>query len=60
VKCSFCGNEVVPLGQLGSMTHYRCRFCGIECSEKLPSDDEPGLALEAQESFRPAVKEDDE
>lgn len=32
MKCECCGGELVELGRLGNVAHYRCRQCGIECS----------------------------
>lgn len=32
--CGLCGGDLQPLGQLGSMTHYRCRHCGADFSQK--------------------------
>lgn len=29
MRCSICGGELVPLGQLGSAEWYRCRNCGM-------------------------------
>jgi uncharacterized Zn finger protein len=28
-QCKLCGGEVVRLGRLGSLIHYRCRNCGM-------------------------------
>jgi hypothetical protein len=27
--CSACGGDLKPLGQLGSLMHFRCRQCGM-------------------------------
>jgi hypothetical protein len=32
--CPRCGGELQPLGQLGWLTHHRCRHCGISSSKK--------------------------
>jgi hypothetical protein len=29
-SCSVCGGESQVLGQLGNVTHYRCRNCGMD------------------------------
>jgi hypothetical protein len=31
-ECSICGGPAVPLGQLGSLFHCRCRNCGMQFS----------------------------
>lgn len=33
--CNMCGGPLVPLGQLGSVIHFRCRNCGMEFSRNL-------------------------
>jgi len=41
IECPTCGalqdEADCFLGQLGRLTHYRCRFCGITFSEGPPS-----------------------
>jgi predicted nucleic acid-binding Zn ribbon protein len=39
-ECSMCGGPLVELGSLGSVTHYRCRNCGMDFSK--PSKGEAG------------------
>jgi tRNA(Ile2) C34 agmatinyltransferase TiaS len=31
--CPACGGPLVPLGQLGRRRWFRCRDCGIDCSD---------------------------
>jgi transposase-like protein len=39
VRCPWCSTiqkkAVALLGQLGRLTHYRCRYCGGQFSKKL-------------------------
>jgi len=37
-ECGQCGGPGVPLGQLGSLMHFRCRNCGMMFSETLDED----------------------
>lgn len=37
VECPECGGPGVPLGNLGSQRHYRCRNCGMDFSHKTAS-----------------------
>lgn len=30
--CAMCGGELVPVGNLGDLEHYRCRDCGFMSS----------------------------
>ena len=32
--CPMCGGEGGELGKLGSLTHYRCRACGMDFSRE--------------------------
>ena len=32
--CDVCGGECFILGTLGNRTHYRCRNCGMDSSQK--------------------------
>jgi len=41
--CGQCGGPKVPLGQLGSLTHYRCRNCGMMYSHKAPREEKAVL-----------------
>lgn len=38
MTCDLCGGELVLLGQLGCITHFRCRCCGMTCSEFIEED----------------------
>jgi len=40
--CGLCGGPLVPLGQLGRLTWYRCRHCGMQfhCEEPINEQDE--------------------
>jgi hypothetical protein len=31
--CPLCDGQLLYLGQLGRRIHYRCRDCGMECSQ---------------------------
>ena len=35
VPCPSCGGEAHLLGVLGNLGHYRCRDCGINCSQNV-------------------------
>ena len=35
LPCNLCGGELVPLGTLGKLQHFRCRACGMESSTEL-------------------------
>lgn len=35
IACPTCGGELIPLGQLGDLLHYRCRACGADSSTKV-------------------------
>lgn len=39
VSCEACGGPLNLLGQLGSLSHYRCRNCGVDASSETPPDD---------------------
>lgn len=39
--CVACHGELVYLGQLGRLQHYRCRRCGLEQSVEAESTDDP-------------------
>jgi hypothetical protein len=43
--CCQCGGPGVPLGQLGSLFHFRCRNCGFQFSEAV----EETLVIEKKE-----------
>jgi tRNA(Ile2) C34 agmatinyltransferase TiaS len=29
-RCTRCGGQLLPIGTLGSVAHYRCRQCGAD------------------------------
>lgn len=33
-SCGMCGGQATPLGTLGTLSHYRCRNCGMDFSQK--------------------------
>ena len=33
--CCGCGGELILLGYLGCLAHYRCRDCGLDQSRKM-------------------------
>ena len=35
--CPLCAGPLTPLGQLGTVSHFRCRDCGADCSEAEPA-----------------------
>jgi DNA-directed RNA polymerase subunit RPC12/RpoP len=35
VECPMCDHPNVPMGQLGSLMHYRCRDCGVDYNEEV-------------------------
>lgn len=43
VECPACGADNIPeealLGTLGSLDHYRCRFCGMGWSQPAQGED---------------------
>jgi len=40
LHCELCGGELIPLGALGSLMHYRCRNCGMDASQTIPNPQE--------------------
>jgi rubredoxin len=36
--CPVCDGPGVLLGDLGNLTHYRCRNCGMQFSTERPTD----------------------
>lgn len=41
--CPHCNGTALPLGTLGTLTHYRCRNCGWTFAETVERDDEAEL-----------------
>ena len=41
IHCSVCHGEMMPLGTLGNMAHYRCRQCGDERGFLAPPESYP-------------------
>ena len=39
MRCGYCGGDLVALGPLGSIVHYRCRDCGTNWSYHVEADD---------------------
>ena len=37
--CEQCQGDLVILGVLGNLAHFRCRHCGAECSKKLEPEE---------------------
>lgn len=35
--CTVCNGFGIPLGTFGNVTHYRCRNCGIDFSQRVYS-----------------------
>ena len=38
--CTYCYGDLIPLGTLGTIIHYRCRHCGLQFSGKITSNQE--------------------
>lgn len=36
LECPACGGENGPMGQLGNLVHYSCRWCGMMYSDRIP------------------------
>lgn len=43
-NCVMCGGELMPMGQLGSLTWAKCRNCGAEQSVEPEEEDEEEAA----------------
>jgi hypothetical protein len=49
MECECCGGEMMLLGVLGSLSHFRCRNCGMEASCEVERSEYEDHPLEASD-----------
>jgi len=49
MECECCGGEMMLLGVLGSLSHFRCRNCGMDASCEVERSEYEDHPLEASD-----------